>query len=559
MRDLNVSDIYNESEINKLLTHKEKPNIDSVQFDVQSHLSAILDNMWQKFTINQVWEKEIISDQLIEEIISEHIENYDSVVEIDVPENDHKNKEEYKNSEVNLKKYSLMDIRNFNLMNKEQIKELFLKWFSIDIESKKWLEELNKYYTEAKRIFCDRYWKKLPYNLKQDLNWVDDIQKIFKATWSSLHWVYYCALSKLFYAYASFMKDIRVWKIDDIHEEINEYLFTSIHTKEEIDLGRIDGKVNIDWIDIGVNLMHRSKTIDSIVWKAAWNIDYNEVDDYKDLHWYNLEIDTQKDEDIILVMQQYYLKLIQKAELTQEGNWTIKPDIEIENKNMIEIEDFWDGRYYIPALEKLRDQLDSDFYEIMEKSIIKSVKKSKDKADKKSTDHKYQDIKFKVKYWTNDPRWKDLEYIYSWVEIKFTKKWNENEKWSAFHPIFDYAKRFRELTRLVWYIRHTDILNFVNDFFNQLTDTLNYKWMNRWPFLQDLLFDLKEKWYIDKSVEYKIGCNEVELEIRKGLYKMYESSLIKVKSSKNSRKYFYIHKSYYDLVPDIQPELHKIN
>jgi hypothetical protein len=45
MRDLNVSDIYDESEISKLLTHKEKPNIDSVQFDVQSHLSAILDNM----------------------------------------------------------------------------------------------------------------------------------------------------------------------------------------------------------------------------------------------------------------------------------------------------------------------------------------------------------------------------------------------------------------------------------------------------------------------------------------------------------------------------------
>jgi hypothetical protein len=45
MRNLQVSDIYTEQEENKLLKQKEKPNIDSVQFDVQSHLAAILDNM----------------------------------------------------------------------------------------------------------------------------------------------------------------------------------------------------------------------------------------------------------------------------------------------------------------------------------------------------------------------------------------------------------------------------------------------------------------------------------------------------------------------------------
>jgi hypothetical protein len=461
-------------------------------------------------------------------------------------------------SKKSFKKYSLMDIRNFKLLNKEQIKELFVTWFWIDLDSKKWIEELNIYYTEVKRIFCDRYWKNLPYNLKQELHWVDDIERIFNATWSTLHWVYYCALAKLFYAHVSFIKDIRVSKIDDIHEEINDLLFSSVHNEVEVDEWRIDWKTKVNDDDINVTVMHRSKSIDSIIGKAAWNIDYNEVDDYKDLHWYTLELDTQKDEDIILIMQQYYLKLIQKVDYKEDKDWNYIPDITINSKNMIEVEEWSWWEYFIPALEKLKDELDTDFYLLLKKSLIKSHEKSWEKAEKKWTDHKYQDIKFKVSYWTKDPSWKDLENIYSWVEIKFTKKWNENEKWSAFHSVFDYAKRFRELTRLVWYIRHTDILNFVNDFFNNLWEALNFKGMKRWPYLQDLLSDLQNKWFIDKSIEYKIGCNEIEVEIRKWLYKMFESKLMKVKSSKNARKHFYIHPSYYDLVPEIQPELYEI-
>jgi hypothetical protein len=261
-------------------------------------------------------------------------------------------------------------------------------------------------------------------------------------------------------------------KKDEIHEEITNYLWRSIHSKEEVSEWRVDWKIKIWDKNLWVHFSHRAKSIDSIVWKAAWSIEYNEVDDYKDLHGYTLEIDTKKDHDIILLMQQYYLKILQKVKSKTNNQWIEIPQIEIENKNMIEtrLSENWD--IYIPALEDLKNQLDSNFYEILKLSIISSEIKSAKKAKNKNTDHKYQDIKFKINYGTNDPRWKELENIYSWVEVKFIKKWNENEKWSALHSVFDYSKRFRELTRLVWYIRHTDILNFVNDFFNNLDEIL---------------------------------------------------------------------------------------
>jgi hypothetical protein len=70
----------------------------------------------------------VISDELIEEIIKEHIEDYDSIIEIDTDNKTKvENNQNAQNNQEEIKKYSLMDIRNFNLMNKEQIKELFIK------------------------------------------------------------------------------------------------------------------------------------------------------------------------------------------------------------------------------------------------------------------------------------------------------------------------------------------------------------------------------------------------------------------------------------------------
>jgi hypothetical protein len=47
------------------------------------------------------------------------------------------------------------------------------------------------------------------------------------------------------------------------------------------------------------------------------NINSNDVDDFKDLHGFTIEIDSQETTDMIFIFQKYYFLLLEKAKKTK--------------------------------------------------------------------------------------------------------------------------------------------------------------------------------------------------------------------------------------------------
>lgn len=446
--------------------------------------------------------------------------------------------------------YTIVDVRNLRWLNNHQIKSLFSNNFAIDIESNEWIEKINGFYQNAIDFIERRYWKKVPSEVKSRKIWnTSDIKMILDSTWQWVSWIFYCAISKIIFSMIPTQNDVRISGIGRIHQEISEYIANPIHSREEIAEWVEEWRITIDetWWTVPIMLYHRKKELDSIYWKEMWNSDYKNIDDFKDLHWFTLEVGSQSSLDIILILQKYYFILKDRAKIKKDDE---EVEIDIENKNMVSLED----------LEKYRQYINSDFYEILYEAIRKSQSKSLKKQEEKWTNKEYKDIKITLKFRSSNPKWKYLWDVYSWTEFKFTQKWNNNEKWLSFHPIFDYKKRLRELTRIFGFVTKFDLVFFVNEFFDKLDENLMKKWKKRWTYLRELVEDLKSPpWnLLWRDFNYIANSENNLLEIKKALFRHFEAELVKVKMTENSRTYFYAHKSYFKLAPDIQPQLIQI-
>lgn len=503
---LKVSDIV---EINWISPTKSPNNIwEEVIFDIKSRLEGILENVFQQFKINK---KENDSDNPI---------------------------------------YSLIDVRNFRWLSVNEIQTLFVNNFQINLESNNWIEKFNEYYNLAIRIIESRYWRIANSAISnRKINNIQDIKDILEKTWVWKTWVFYCAIAKIFLSIISLKRDVRITHIWKIWEEITDHILKPIQDSEQLSEGIYKWVINIDESQksVPIKVYNRTKSLYSCVWKQIWNIDYWKVDDFKDLHWYTLEIDSTNSEDYILLLQRYYLSLRDKARKSTSDYWEDNEyEIEIENKWLITLND----------VDNCKEKLDQDFYDILILSIQQSESKAKKKKEQKWTNEKYRDVKIELKYKTKDPRGKDYKDVYSWVEIKIVQAWNDNEKWLSFHPVFDYKKRFRELTRLFWFITKFDIVNYTNEFFDNLDNELSKKWLVRWKYLKELVEELRM--YLWNNFTYRHNDIENLLEIKKAFYMHLESELVKVKITKDAKNYFYVHKSYFNLTPELQPELIEI-
>lgn len=446
--------------------------------------------------------------------------------------------------------YTVVDVRNLRWLNNNQIKSLFSNNFAIDIESNEWIEKVNDFYQSAIDFIEKRYWKKVPSEVRnRKILDVSDIKTILDSTWQWVSWIFYCAISKVMFSIIPAQNDVRISGIGKIHQEISEYIANPLHSTEEIAEWVEEWKITIDetWFAVPVVLYHRKKELESIYWKEMWNSEYKSMDDFKDLHWFTLEMDSKNPLDMILILQRYYFILRDRAKIKKDDDWL---EIDIENKNMISLED----------LEKYKDNIDPDFYEILYEAIRKSQSKSAKKQEEKWTNKEYKDIKITTKFRSSNPKWRYLSDVYSWTEFKFTQKWNNNEKWLSFHPIFDYKKRLRELTRVFGFVTKFDLVFFVNEFFDKLDENLMKKWKKRWTYLRELVEDLKSPpWnLLWRDFNYIANSENNLLEIKKALFRHFEAELVKVKMTENSRTYFYAHKSYFKLAPDLQPQLTKI-
>lgn len=508
--DLRLSDIYNEKLREEILLYDRAPAVKEVIFDVKKYLKDILSIHASKLKTDS-W-----------------------------------------------KLFSLTDARNFRLTNLDEIKELFNICYNIDIESEEWIRLVNSIFQETKNIFTWRYHKVLSANVsKKEINSIKDIQGIFKMTWDTKDGITYCALAKLFRTSTTLTNDIRLKYKNKIHNEIITDITKMIWNPLEISSNEIEWDINTWNINIPIRLIHRYKDNMSTIWKAIWNINYDTIDDYRDLHWFTFEVDSENEEDYIKVMHQTYWSLSYKI-----IHWSEDIQIKIENKWLITMVKNKNWDIYSPTLNKMLEEwkITREFYELCNIWFIESYKETDNKKISKLSASSYQDAKFEIMYETEDPS--DIgnknKRILSWTEIKIVKKWNNNDRWLAFHPIYWYAKLFRELSRLVWYIRHSDIIHFVNDFFIKLDHNLKIKWLKKWEFMLDLFNDLQIKWFISQSTKYKPYNIDVEKEIKIWLFKYYESWLLKVKSTDWRNSNYYIHESYKELVPELQPKLEEV-
>lgn len=438
---------------------------------------------------------------------------------------------------ANDSEYSIMDFNNFWL-NWREVSKFILQHLNIDIEIPEDLSLLNKRFQEAMDMCENRYLRKIPQSIREKKLTLENIPTILWSTGTTMHWVYYCIIAKILFWLTHSMNDTRVSRIMAIHQHIDHQVKLPINITKDINILTQEGEYNIEDHSYNVTYSHRAKSSESVAWKMIGNIEYKTVDNFYDLHWHTIEIDSDEPTPYIKLLEDYYLK------------WKdIATEFEIENKDLLTFQN----------VEQVKNSiwLDMEFYNFILVALAKSEKKTNNKKNWwKWVGKTYQDIKIKAKLPTKDPRWDTYPDIYSWVELKLVKKWNINEYWLAMHSIFDYKKRFREINRLWSYIRRADILHFVNDFFHTLDDILNHKWIDRYVYLGELFEDLKKEWSIWDDIEFNFTDANLEKKIAEWLFKHFEKDLIKTKATKRSKSIFYVHKYYLkDVEMWIAPEL----
>ena len=432
--------------------------------------------------------------------------------------------EEYESDNVDNKdvEYSILDLPSVHFSSVTEMKDFIRDNLWINLNKSHWMSLVNQIFQEVISLYEKRYCRQIPSSIKGIVfKQPGDIYKFVWSTWKWRLWVYKCDLSKLFFSYAHSLSDPRVSEIAKNHNKIVQRIEDGIQVNSTDYMWVIDGTFTyLSSHVVDFNIFSRPKSKWSIVGKEIADVKYSSVNQFKDLHWATIEV---KDNDVkwlIYLLQHYYIHGL-----------FLEDWLEIENKWLVTVED----------VESTPD-LDEWFKNILLWSIKKSQKKQEEKQWKKWTSKKYKDIK--IKWFTKVPHPKDPHKadISTWLELKFTLHWNENEHWDSFHPVLDYKKRFRELTRLSWMIRQKDIVNYVNEFFGNLEENLRYKRKKRHEYLHELYEDLLKEWSVQK-----VPLGEMtELFFAKGLYNHFVKDLIPVRTWSTNQVHF-IHKNYITL------------
>lgn len=381
--------------------------------------------------------------------------------------------------------------------------------------------KFNNYYKKVIKIYESRYLRKLPNSIKtKKFNNPKQILDFLKHTWIGRNWIYICEISKLLFVYIDSLRNEVFRHLKEIHIYfINKNkLFIQIN-EDYSEINRSQWCFTHEWRIMNIKMLSRQKSIESIVWKLLSDPKYWSIWQINDLVAIELDINVNNKSDIIFLLQQYYM------------SWNFDMDnINIKNKRILCLND----------LNEVRDQLDNQFCNWLEweLNVIERWWKW--------TPLEYQDVKIKWKMNLERKSWLLKRNLNVWVEIKIVLNWNNNEYWLKFHPIYDYKKRFRELTRLWSYVRLKDIVNYVNDFFEKLDTYLEYKWKNRSDYLLELFTDLSNRKLIDENIQFNIKDKDLIRILSKALFYNFISELNPVKRSKKSKKIYFVHPNYLD-------------
>ena len=417
---------------------------------------------------------------------------------------------------------TIMDLFNIPFNSDIEIIELIKKRFFIDITTQEWIYKINDLFSKAKKIYESRYLKKLPIKISRlkFRNTKSIIDFLRETKTNKTTWALNCAIAKISYATFDVLSNEKVRRESFLDKQfISEYLERPFQIEEwyEDENGNIyrNGKVVINWQVITFRLISRQKWSESIIWKQLSEAKYYSTNEFFDLVWVTVYV--ENDVQAALMMQ-YIDQMIYAGKA------------KIKNKNWINIENvlIW-------------TELNDEFYEKLEKATRQtsdeeiSEEEKEFNERKKSSSLKYKEIKLVWYILLSLEEWKYL----IWIEIKFVVGWHDNEQWISFQTIYDYLKRFRELTRLWIPIRKIDIINYVNDFFEHIEENLKKKNKNKETYYKELFKDLLDLWFIEDNFELTWDEINNEKILALWLYKYFESKLIKIRFPHSKKEYYF--------------------
>lgn len=419
---------------------------------------------------------------------------------------------------------SILDLFNIPLTTDDAIVDFIKKRVGIDITTSDGIIQINQLFEYAIDFYEKRYlrnfWVKIKKLIFKNAEWVINFLKDTKE--NKISWGINCSIAKISYAINDVLNNDKVRRenfLDKqfISEHLGPFQIEDGYEDNNWNIYRI-WKVVIDDHIINFRLIIRQKTKNSIIWKQIADAKYYSIDDFKDLVWSTIYIEHCWHAALLM---QYIDQMIYK--------WTAK----ITNKNWINLQAVKEWVY-----------LNEEFYLKLEQETKVSLKKvSKEEKEhskrKSSTSEQYKEIKLTWEVDLSLEEWSKSSKSPVWTEIKFVIWWHDNEKWSSLQTIYDYIKRFRELSRLWIPIRKIDIINYVNDFFENIDFTLEKKNKDKSKYYQELLEDFQKLWFLsqDTKLNWVVQNNEKILAI--WLYKYFESKLKKVKIPGSKKIYYF--------------------
>lgn len=421
---------------------------------------------------------------------------------------------------------TIMDLFNIPLAWDKWIVDFIKQRLNIDITTQDWIEEINKLFEQSKEFYEKRYLKSIPIKLKKItfkntqsvINFLRETKT--NKTTGSLN----CAIAKVAYAVDDVLSNEKVRRESFLDRQfIWEYLEKPFQIEEWYEDKNWNiyrnWKVVIDTKIINFKIIARQKWSESIIGKQLADSKYFSTDEFLDLVWSTIYV--ENDSEAALMMQ-YIDQMIYK--------WKAK----IKNKNWLDLnavkKDVYLNKEFYLKLEKETKETEDDDISDEEREFNER---------KKSTSEKYKEIKLVGKVELSLEEWIKATKYPVGTEIKFVVGWHDNEEWISLQSIYDYAKRFRELTRLWIPIRKIDIVNYVNDFFENIDEILKKKNKEKSIYFAELFRDLFEKWCIER--ELKLNGNEQSNEkiLAIWLFKYFESKLVKVKFSHSKKTYYF--------------------
>lgn len=471
-------------------------------------MALYIKSILQLSDISNPEEENISQEDIFLDMTNWSIKDWDDLLKHKHPINLQTNDENEEKISIDL---TILDLFNLPYETNDEIEKFIKDRLKINLSEKSWIEKINLLFNKALIFYRERYNRTLPAKFEKMKFWTkDSVIKFIKETKTNKRtWILNCAIAKIAYTVDDILSNEKIWRTHLLDRKfIDLYLQKPLQILESYQDSFWNiyekWKVIIDDKVINFSIIAREKRENSIMWKEISDPKYFSIDEFKDMVWTTFYVENET--EAIKIMQ-YLDQMIFK--------W----NADISNKNRINDSDLKNCELNSSFLKKIKCSLWNNEW-------------------KEITSEDYKEIK--LKWFVDLPleNWENSSKISVWTEIKFVIWWHDNEKGLNLHAIYDYQKRFWELTRLWLPIREIDILNYVNNFFEKIDSILMKKNKIKEVYYEELLEGLKKENCIDKSYVMWKYQNENEKILALGLYKYFKSKLVQFKIKWSNKIYY---------------------